>query len=125
MLGWEELVVVHEEELICWYLVNLGAVLWEDGDFAVVEAHPTETEVFPTQTVLWPNLAPCWVAPLEVCTEIVTGTGYGRMFWGPAVSCVVVEVPPALGRCLLQSEGHWLHWRPREILLEGRQVLGG
>ena len=42
VLGWEELVVVHEEELICWYLVNLGAVLWEDGDFAVVEAHRME-----------------------------------------------------------------------------------
>jgi hypothetical protein len=24
-LGWEELFVVHEEERVCWYLVNLGS----------------------------------------------------------------------------------------------------
>ncbi len=35
---------------------------WEDGDFAVVEAHRTESEVFPAQTVLWSSLVPSWVA---------------------------------------------------------------
>ncbi len=63
-MGWEELFVVHEEECVCWYSVNLGS---------------------------------CWVAPLEVCAGIAMVTGYGRVFWGPVVSRVVVEMPPALG----------------------------
>jgi hypothetical protein len=106
--------------------VSLGAdVLWEDGDFAVVEAHRTEKEVIPAQTVLWPNLGPCWVAPLEVCTGIAMVTGYGHVFRGLAVTCMVVEVPPVLRRCLLQKEGHWLRWRPHEIHHGGHQVLGG
>jgi hypothetical protein len=45
---------MHEEECVCWYLVNLGSY---------------------------------WVAPLEVCTGIAMVTGYGCVFWGPAVSC--------------------------------------
>jgi hypothetical protein len=34
VLEWEELFIVHGEELVCRYFVKLGAnVLWEDGDF--------------------------------------------------------------------------------------------
>jgi hypothetical protein len=35
-----------------------------------MEAHQTDSGVFPAQTVLWPNLVPSWVAPLEVCVGI-------------------------------------------------------
>ncbi len=43
MLEWEELFVLHGEELVCQYFLKLRAdVLWEDGDFAVVEAHRME-----------------------------------------------------------------------------------
>ncbi len=79
---------------------------WEDGDFAVMEAHWMESEVFPDQTVLWSNLVPSWVAPLEVCKGIAMVTGYGHVLQGPAVCCVVVEVPPALRRCPLQRGVH-------------------
>ncbi len=75
---------------------------WEDGVFAVVEAHWTESEVFTDQTVLWSNLVPSWVAPLEVCMGIAMVTGYGCVLRGPVVCHVVIEVPPALGRCPLQ-----------------------
>ncbi len=88
---------------------------WEDGVFAVVEAHCTKSEVFPDQTVLWSNLVPSWVAPLEVCLGIAMVTGYSRMLRGPAVCPVVVEVPPALGRCPLQRGVRWLHWEPHKI----------
>jgi hypothetical protein len=57
---------------------------WEDGVFAVVEAHRTESEVFPDPTVLWSILVPSWVAPLEVCVGIAMVTGYGHVLWGLA-----------------------------------------
>jgi hypothetical protein len=82
---------------------------WEDGDFAVVEGHWTESEVFPDQTVLWSNLVPSWVAPLEVCMGIAMVTGYDCVLQGLAVCRVVVKVPLTLGRCLLQRGEHWLH----------------
>jgi hypothetical protein len=118
VLEWEGLFVVH--------FVILGAnVLWEDGDFAVVEVHRIESGVFPAKTVLWPNLVPSWVAPLEVCMGITMVTGYGHVLWGLAVSHVVVEMPPALGRCPLQRGVHWLRWRPHKIHCGGHRVLGG
>jgi hypothetical protein len=98
---------------------------WEDGDFAVMEAHQMESEAFPAQTVLWSNLVPSWVAPLEVCMGIAMVTGYGCVLRGLAVSRVVVEVPPALGRCPLQRGVHWLHWWPHKIHRGGHRVLGG
>ncbi len=74
-MGWEELFVVHEEECVCWYLVNSGS---------------------------------CWVAPLEVCARIAVVTGYGHVFWGPDVNCVVVEMPCALGVLVVMEVQIWV-----------------
>jgi hypothetical protein len=50
----------------------------------------------------------CWVAPLEVCVEIAMVTGYGCVFQGPAVSCVVVEIQPALGVPMVMEVQIWV-----------------
>jgi hypothetical protein len=49
-----------------------------------------------------------WVAPLEVCAGIAMVTGYGCMFWGPAVRRVVVEMPPALGVLMVMEVQIWV-----------------
>jgi hypothetical protein len=54
------------------------------------------------------DLGSCWVAPLEVCTGIAMATGYGRVFWGPVVSRVVVEMPPALGVPMVMEVQIWV-----------------
>jgi hypothetical protein len=96
---------------------------WEEP--FVMEAHQTESGVLPAQTVLWLNLVPSWVAPFEVCVGILMVTGYGCVLQRPAVSRMVGKVPPALGRCPLQREVHWLHWQSHKIHCGGHQVLGG
>ena len=57
------------------------------------------------------------VAPLKMCMGNVMLTWYHRVFQGLTVSCVVVEVPPALRGCLLKRGVHWLRWWPRKNTL--------
>jgi hypothetical protein len=57
----------------------LGRWVLEWEELFVVEAHRMESGVLPAQTVLWPNLVPSWVAPLEVCVGIVMVTGYSHV----------------------------------------------
>ncbi len=126
--GIVEVSVGCENAQVCNSLRPAEGLGWGDGcwsERSVVEAHWTESGVLPTQTELWPNLVPSWVAPMEVCVGIAMVTGYGCMLQGPAVSRVVVEMPPALGRCPLQRGVHWLHWLPHKIHCGGHQVLGG